>query len=99
MSNPELKAVASGDLSSPTIPDPFDLDSLSLSQAFMETAGVKKHINTIPVRRPYSQDFVRVHASADYRRNLLCIDLKDDRETYVVRPEIAVSLIVVLALG
>lgn len=74
-------------------PDPFDLSTLALSQDFTETVGVKKLLTTVPVRRPNSQDFVRVHSSPDFRRNLLCIDLKDDRETYVVRPEIATQLI------
>src|SRR5271165_3853517 len=76
-----------------TPPDPFDLDSLCLSQNFIEMAGVKKLLTTVPVRKPNQQDFVRVHPSPDYRRNLLCIDLKDDRETFVVRPEIAPSLV------
>jgi hypothetical protein len=94
MNPPNLKAILPGDL--PTAgepPDPFDLKSLCLSQDFTETAGVKKLLRTIPARRPNSQDFVRVHPSSDYRRNFLCIDLKDDRETYVVRPEIAPELI------
>jgi hypothetical protein len=88
---PELKAVDPATASTP--PDPFDLDSLSLSQNFPETAGVKKLLRTVPARRPNPQDFVRVHPSPDYRRNLLCVDLKDDRECYVVRPEIAPQLI------
>ncbi len=67
--------------------------SLCLSQDFTETVGVKKLLTTIPARRPNSQEFVRVHPSPDYRRNFLCIDLKDDRETYVVRPEIAPELV------
>jgi hypothetical protein len=72
-----------------TPPDPFDLDSLSLSQNFLETAGVKKLLRTVPTRKSNPQDFVRVHPSPDYRRDFLCLDLKDDRELYLVRPEIA----------
>jgi hypothetical protein len=74
-------------------PDPFDLDSLCLSQDFSETIAVKKLLKTIPTRRPGSQDFVRVHPDPDYRRNLLCVDIKDDRECYVVRPEVAAQLV------
>jgi hypothetical protein len=74
-------------------PDPFNLDTPCLSQDFTETAGVKKLLRTVPARRPGSQDFVRVHPQPDYRRNLLCIDLKDDRECYVVRPEMAAQLV------
>jgi len=73
-------------------PDPFDLDSLTLSQNFVESAGVKKLLTTVPVRKPNPQDFVRVHPDPTYRRNLLMLNLKDDREFYVVRPELAEAL-------
>jgi hypothetical protein len=69
------------------VPDPFDLASLRLNPNFIETAGVKKLLTTIPVRRPSPQDFVRVHPSPEYRDNFAMIDLKDDREEYIVRPE------------
>jgi hypothetical protein len=45
-------------------PDPFDLSNLRLSQAFIETAGAKKLLITVPVRKPSPQDWVRVHASS-----------------------------------
>jgi hypothetical protein len=31
--------------------DPFDLNNLRLDQSFVETAGVKKLLTTVPVRR------------------------------------------------
>ena len=74
------------------IPDPFDLESLVLSQSFADTAGVRKLLTTIPVRRPNPQDFVRTHPSPDYRRDFLTLELKDDRESYLVRPEMAHEL-------
>ena len=78
---------------SSAIPDPFDLESLALSQDFTELAGVTKLLKTVPVRRPNPQDFVRVHPSPEYRRNLLCVDFKDEREHFLVRPELASELI------
>ena len=72
--------------------DPFDLESLILSQNFTETTGVKKLLTTVPVRRPNLQDFVRTHPSPDYRRDFLTLELKDDRESYLVRPEMANEL-------
>jgi len=75
MSSVELKALSRDPNQTITPPDPFNLESLCLTQAFTETAGVKKLLRTVPVRRPNSQDFVRVHPSEDYRRNFLCIDL------------------------
>jgi hypothetical protein len=94
MTKVELKPVNPTDPTTPeAVPDPFELESLSLSQNFLETAGVKKQLRTVPVRKPNPQDFVRVHPSPDYRRPLLAIDLKDDREYFLVRPEIAGELV------
>ena len=91
MTKPNLQAV---DPNSPTgsASDPFDLASLRLNSSFVETAGVKKLLTTVPARRPSPQDFVRVHPSPDYRENFAMIDLKDDREDYLVRPEILPDL-------
>jgi len=94
MTTPTLKAVSMEPHSTLTpAPDPFDLESLCITQDFLETAGVKKLLATIPVRKPNPQDFVRVHPSPDFRRNFLCVDLKDDRECYIVRPEISPQLV------
>jgi hypothetical protein len=90
MSKPDLKAVDS--LPVP-MSDPFDLASLRLSQDFEESVGVKKLIRTIPTRKPNAQDFVRVHPSEDYRLLARCVELKEDRELYLVRPEIAHELV------
>jgi hypothetical protein len=73
-------------------PDPFDLASLRLNPSFVETAGVKKLITTVPARKPSPQDFVRVHPSAEYRADFALIDLKEEREDYLVRPEILPEL-------
>src|SRR6516165_6128059 len=73
--------------------DPFDLDSLRLSQAFADMIGVKKLLTTVPCRKPNPQDFVRVHSDPSYRLDVLTIELRDDRETYLVRPAIAPELI------
>jgi hypothetical protein len=80
-------------LASTETADPFDLESLALSQDFTELAGVTKLLKTVPVRRPNPQDFVRVHPGSEYRRHLLCVDFKDEREHFLVRPELASELI------
>jgi hypothetical protein len=74
------------------VPDPFDPSNLRLDQSFVETSGVKKLLTTVPVRKPSNQDFVRVHESEDYRVNAAIIELKDDREVYLVLPNIAAQL-------
>jgi hypothetical protein len=74
-----------------TPPDPFNPDNLRLSQSFTETVAVKKQLITVPVRKPSPQDFVRVHP--EYRENFPIIELKDEREEYIVTaglvPELA----------
>ena len=65
-------------------PDPFDPANLRLSQSFAETVGVKKLLTTVPVRKPSPQDFVRVHEGPEYRENFPIIELKDEREEYIV---------------
>jgi hypothetical protein len=73
-------------------PDPFDLASLRLNPSLLETSGVKKLLTTVPARRPGPQDFVRVRPEPEYRENFAMIDLKDDREDFLVRPELLPEL-------
>jgi len=91
MTKPTLQAVDPNIPTTPA-PDPFDLQSLRLNPSFLETAGVKKLLTTVPGRRPNPQDFVRVHPAPEFRENFAMIDLKDDREDYLVRPEILPEL-------
>ena len=88
MSELKTKPVDLGATSTAAPPDPFDIASLRLNASFLETAGVKKLLTTVPARRPSPQDFVRVHPAREYRENFAMIDLKDDREDYLVRPEV-----------
>ena len=64
--------------------DPLDLDRLRLNPEMLEAASVKKLLTTVPVRKPLAQDFVRVRPEPQYRAMLAFIELKDDRETYIV---------------
>jgi hypothetical protein len=70
----------------------LDLKSLALPQNFVESAGVKKLIATVPVRKPNPQAFIRTHPAPEFRRNLLMVNLKDEREFYVVVPALANAL-------
>jgi hypothetical protein len=73
--------------------NPFDPDALRLDQSFAEKAGVKKLLNTVPVRRPNPQDWIRVHPDPNYRLSPAgIIELKEERETYLVAPSMAQEL-------
>jgi hypothetical protein len=82
--------------SEPTTPldnfDPFDPARLRLPQSFAETLGVKKLLTTVPVGRPGSQEFFRTHPSPAFRENFAVIELKSDREVYLVGPELLPEL-------
>jgi hypothetical protein len=75
-------------------PDPFDLDKLRLSQDFTATAGVKKLLTTVPVRKPKKHDFIRVHSSEAYRGDFPMVELHDDRcEEYLIDGDLVPELV------
>jgi hypothetical protein len=90
--NPSVHPINSSEICPASAPDPFDLATLRLNPSFTQTAGVKKLLTTVPARRPSPQDFIRVHRAPEYRANFAMIDLKDDREDYLVRPEVRPEL-------
>jgi hypothetical protein len=65
-------------------PDPFDIESLRLSQDLSTSLGVKKALLTVPVRKPSREWFVRTHPDEAYRLMTAVIELKEDREVYLV---------------
>jgi hypothetical protein len=73
--------------------NPFDPAALRLDQSFAESVGVTKLLTTVPVRKPNRQDFVRVHSNPAYRLTpAAIIELKEDREVYLVTPGMAAQL-------
>ena len=73
--------------------NPFDPAALRLNQSYADTVGVKKLLTTVPVRKPNRQDFVQVHPDPQYRLTpVAIIEVKDDREVYLVTPNIAPGL-------
>ena len=68
--------------------NPIDPSRLRLSQNFAETVGVKKALITVPARKPGRQDFVRTHPDESYRLETAVLELKEERETYLVDPDI-----------
>jgi hypothetical protein len=94
MTKPTLQTVESAaKMDAAPSPDPFDLANLRLSQSFVETAGVKKLLKTVSVHKPNPQDFVRVHPSPEYRDNFPIIELKDEREEYVITTQLVPELV------
>ena len=84
-------AMAGADVARPEA-DPFDLASLRLSQDFASAVGVKRLITTIPVKKPSKEWFVRTHPDPAYRLQTAVLELKEDRETYLVSPKLWAEL-------
>ncbi len=64
--------------------DQFDISRLRLTQDFGASIGVKKLLTTVPVRKPGKQDFVRVHPDEGWRLQTAVLELKEEREIYLV---------------
>jgi hypothetical protein len=73
--------------------DAYNLDSLRLSQNFAAAAGVRKIITTIPVRKPSREAFARVHPDPAYRIDTLVLELKEERETYLIASPLQTELV------
>jgi hypothetical protein len=66
----------------------INLEELRLSQDFSTDLGVKKVVTTVPVRKPSRQEFVRVHEDEAYSLQTPVLEFKEERETYIVAPEL-----------
>ena len=74
-------------------PDPFDPAALRLDQSFADTVGVKKRVITVPVGKPIRQEFFWVNPRPEYRlAPAAIIEVKEDREVYLVTPNMAQEL-------
>ena len=70
----------------PASPGVIDPRALRLGQDFEVAVGVKKALKTVPVRKPTRFDWFRVHRSPDYQLRTGVLELKEERETYLVSP-------------
>ena len=65
----------------------FDLDSLRLKQDFSESLGIQRVLSLVPVRKPNKTNFIRVHPGEDYRMDVGIVEMKEERETFLVTPD------------
>ena len=72
-------------------PDPFDLDALRLDPG-ADLVAVKKVIVRIGVRKPGPQEFVRTRPGPGYRLDTALIELKAERESYLLAPALRAEL-------
>jgi hypothetical protein len=71
-----------------TAPDPFDPGPLRLAQTGIGNLGVKKALTIVPHRTPDKSWWVRVHPDDAYCLETAVISLKEEREIYLVAPDL-----------
>jgi hypothetical protein len=77
----------------PPAADPFDPASLRLNDDWADAIGVKRVILSIPHRKPDKSWWIRAHPSADYRLQTAVIELREERELYLVAPSLLPDLV------
>lgn len=73
-------------------PDPFDPERLRISQDAFSAVGVKKAVLTVPVKKPAREWFSQTHPDEAYRIQTAVLELKEDRELYLVDPSLWADL-------
>jgi hypothetical protein len=78
---------ASAPIEAPTVSaDQFDLARFRLPQDFAAVAGIKKVPKTFSVRKPDPQKWIRVHPDPAMRYQTAVLELKEERQWYLVAP-------------
>lgn len=72
--------------------DEYDLESLRLKQNFDEIVGAQAVLATVAVRKPGPQEWFRVHPDSSWRLQTTLLILKEDRESYLVSPDLRAQL-------
>ena len=62
----------------------WDLDALRLTQDFEAEVGGKALLTTVPVRKPTSQEFIRVHPDRNWHLEAALLEVEEERENYLV---------------
>jgi hypothetical protein len=72
-----------------TAPNPFDPATLRINSALATGGGAEKLLLSVNVQKPPKQVFVRVNPDPSLRIPIALLELKDERETYAVVPDVA----------
>jgi len=72
--------------------NPFDPKRLRISGGSREGPTARKILASVPVRKPNRQEWFRVHRDQDMRIDTLLLEMRDERLTYLVAPDIAPAI-------
>jgi hypothetical protein len=87
-----VPGAAKGNGAGAAVPDPTDLLSLAIDPATYLQTGAVTRVRQILAGRPGPQTFFRVHPSPDYRRAYKMVEIKEERENYIVMPAFELEL-------
>ena len=73
--------------------DPFDIDRLRLPQDLSAAAGVQRLITVVPIDRPPGESFFRVRPGDENMLTAAILELKAEREKFLVLPELYPHLV------
>lgn len=71
------------------VPNPFDPAALRITEGFAANGGAEKLLIVLNAQKPPKQAFVRVHPDPELRIRVALLELKEEREVYVVAPDVA----------
>jgi hypothetical protein len=71
----------------------LNFEDFRLSQDFESMIGIKKEILIVPVRKPDRQVWFQVHPDEKWRMEFALIELREERETYLVTPHVYKDLL------
>lgn len=72
--------------------NPFDPKRLRISRAFSEGPTVQKIVASVQVRKPNRQEYFRVHPDPEMRIDTLLLELRDDRQSYLISLDVAPAI-------
>ena len=72
--------------------DLFDPKALRIDPSSDAGSGVKKLLLHVAVRKPHRQEFFRVHPAPEYRETVAILELREEREIYIVAAALAAEL-------
>ena len=78
----------SGNLNSHSFITGIDLNAVRLPKSFIESIEVKSHKTRVPVRKALNTEFFRVRQGEEWRLQTMILELKQEREMYIVTPAV-----------
>jgi hypothetical protein len=70
----------------------FDPRKMTLSQDYTSMVGVNKEASRVPIQRPPAQAFFVPHPDPAWQIQIAALELKEEREVYVVAPSLIEEL-------